>query len=42
MEKDILWDLGVKGVPVPNGNNLKDVVGEDVVWIHLEKEEDML
>jgi hypothetical protein len=42
MEKDILGDPGVKGVVVPKGNNLKDVVDEGVVWIHLAKEEDML
>lgn len=42
MEKDILGDPGVKGVTVPNGNNLKDVVVEGIVWIHLAKEEDML
>jgi hypothetical protein len=29
-------------VIVPNGNKLKDVVSEGVVWIHLEKEEDIL
>jgi hypothetical protein len=43
MEKGIQGDPGVKGVIVPNGNNLTDVVmGEDVFWIHLAQEEDML
>jgi hypothetical protein len=43
MEKDIQGDPGVKGVTVPNGNNLTDVVmGEGVFWIYLAQEEDML
>jgi len=29
-------------VIVPNGNNLKDVMGESVVWIYLAKEVDIL
>jgi hypothetical protein len=42
MEKGILVDPGVKGVIVPNGNNLKDVVGEGEFCIHLAKKEDIL
>jgi len=42
MEKDILGDPGVRGVIVPNGNNLQDVVREGEFWIHLAKEEDIL
>jgi hypothetical protein len=40
--KNIQGDPGVKGVIVPNGNNLTDVVGEGVFWIHLAQEVDML
>jgi len=32
----------VKGVIMPNGNNLKDVVREGEFWIHLAKKEDIL
>jgi hypothetical protein len=41
MEKAILVDPVVRGVILPNGNNLTDV-GEGVVWIKLAQEEGIL